>query len=306
MKRSISLVNKLRALIVFPIHLCFQLVNLALWGGLIILFGLLRFLLPFQTVDGLLLNIMHRLYLSFGILSVALIKIFNRIEIRIDIDEPLSKQKWYLITANHISYLDIILLIDFCAPRIPPPKFFLKKELIWLPFVGLAAWALDMPFMRRYTQAYLEKHPELRGKDIETTRASCSKFINRPTTVINFVEGTRFTEAKHAKTQSKFSHLLHPKAGGIAFTLSAMGELFSNVLDITLAYPNSSHPMMDMLSGRMTSIIIDVRTLPVTNELIGDYFNNSNFQSNFRSWLNELWKGKNERMKAWMANYSAK
>ncbi|MGB3726232.1 MAG: acyltransferase [Glaciecola sp.] len=297
--------SKLRAVFIFPLHLSLQLINLAIWGGLIIVFGCVRFLLPVKSISSNLLNIMHRLYFAFGILSVALIKIFNRIEVRHEIDEPLSKQKWYLITANHISYLDIILLIDFCAPRIPPPKFFLKQQLIWLPFVGLAAWAMDMPFMRRYSQAFLAKHPHLRGTDIETTKASCQKFVNRPTTVINFVEGTRFTPTKQAQRKSPFSHLLRPKAGGIAFTLSAMGELFSNVLDITLAYPNSTHPMMDMLSGRMTTIVIDVRTLEVSNELIGDYFNNNTFKENFQVWLNRLWEHKNARMKKWMAEYNA-
>lgn len=295
--------SRLSAIIIFPFHLCLQLSNLGFWGGCIIVFGLVRFLLPIKSVRTLLLDLMHRLYSTFAIISVAMIKIFNRLEIRIDIDEPLSKQKWYLITANHISYLDIILLIDFCAPRIPPPKFFLKQQLIWLPFVGLAAWAMDMPFMRRYTQAFLEKNPHLKGKDIETTKKSCEKFIDRPTTVINFVEGTRFTKQKHAQRKSPYSHLLRPKAGGIAFTLTAMGELFSNILDITIAYPNSKHPMMDMLSGRMTRIAIEVKTLEVSTALIGDYFDNPSFQENFQAWINRLWLEKNERMKRWMTQW---
>ncbi|WP_371195390.1 acyltransferase [Glaciecola sp. SC05] len=291
----------LRSYIIFPIHLFLQLFNLAVWGLLVIAFGIVKLLLPIRSVQQVLLGIMHRLYFSFGIFSVALIKVFNRIEIRIEIDQALSKQKWYLITANHVSYLDIILLVDFCAPRIPPPKFFLKKQLIWLPFVGLAAWALDMPFMRRYSQAFVERHPHLRGKDIETTKRYCQRYIDKPTTVINFVEGTRFTPAKHSARKSPFSHLMRPKAGGIAFTLSAMGELFSNILDITIAYPNSKHPMMDMLCGRMTTIIIDVTTLPVTQEIIGDYFENPEFQTRFQTWLNALWEKKNARMRAWMS-----
>jgi len=295
--------SKVRACTIFPIHLILQFSNLGFWGMCIIIFGVIRFLIPIKEVSSRLLDIMHRLYSTFAIISVAMIKIFNRIEIQIDIDKPLSKKKWYLITANHRSYLDIILLIDFCAPRIPPPKFFIKKQAIWLPFVGLAAWALDMPFMRRHNQAYLEKHPHLRGKDIETTRKSCEKFVDRPTTVINFVEGTRFTPQKHALQKSPFSHLLRPKAGGIAFTLTAMGELFSNILDITIAYPHSKHPMMDMLSGRMTRIAIEVKTLEVSQELIGDYFDNPTFQAGFQQWVNELWLNKNERMKKWMTQW---
>uniref|UniRef100_UPI0010A083C7 acyltransferase n=1 Tax=Ningiella ruwaisensis TaxID=2364274 RepID=UPI0010A083C7 len=290
----------LRSILIFPIHLSFQLINLGFWGSLVIVFGLIKLLIPFAAFRNFLLSIMHRMYFSFGILSVAFIKMFNRIEIRIEIDKALSKDKWYLITANHISYLDIILMIDFCAPRIPPPKFFLKKELIWLPFVGIGAWALDMPFMRRYSREFVAKNPHLRGKDIETTKHYCERYIDKPTTVINFVEGTRFTLEKHAKRKSPFSHLMRPKAGGIAFTLSAMGNLFSNILDITIAYPNSRHPMMDMLSGRMTKIIIDVTTLPVTQELIGDYFNDEHFQARFQTWINTLWEKKNARMRAWM------
>ena len=292
--------SKIRGYLIFPIHLVLQFSNLGFWGGCIFLLGVVRFIVPIPAFSRFLLDVMHRFYNAFAIISVAMIKIFNRIEIQIDIDEPLSKQKWYLITANHISYLDIMLLIDFCAPRIPPPKFFVKKQVIYLPFVGLAAWALDMPFMRRYSQAYIAKYPHLKGKDIETTRKSCEKFIGKPTTVINFVEGTRFTPTKHAQTNSPYSHLLRPKAGGIAFTLTAMGELFSNILDITIAYPNSKHPMMDMLTGRMTRIVIDVKTLDVSNELIGDYFNNPTFQAGFQRWINQLWKNKNERMKKWM------
>lgn len=295
--------SKLRTYLIFPVHLVLQFSNLGLWGGGIIIFGIIRFLIPVKSVSSFLLDIMHRLYSTFAIISVAMIKIFNRIEIRIDIDEPLSKQKWYLITANHTSYLDIILLIDFCAPRIPPPKFFIKKQAIWLPFVGLAAWALDMPFMRRYTQDYLQKNPHLKGKDIETTRKSCEKFIDRPTTVINFVEGTRFTRKKHSLSKSPFSHLLRPKAGGIAFTLTAMGELFSNILDITIVYPDSKHPMMDMLSGRMTRIAIEVKTLEVSAELIGDYFDNPCFQQRFQQWVNQLWLNKNERVQKWMTQW---
>lgn len=292
--------KKYTSIIIFPIHLVLQFTSLAFWGGNIIVFGLIRFLLPFKLVNRLLLKLMHVFYSSFATLSIAMIKFFNRIEFRVDIDEPLSKQKWYLITANHISYLDIVLLIDFCTPRIPPPKFFVKRQLIWMPFVGLAAWALDMPFMRRYTQQFLERNPKLRGKDIESTRKSCEKFIDTPTTVINFVEGTRYTKEKHLKRKSPFSHLLRPKAGGIAFTLTVMGELFSNILDITIAYPDSKHPMMDMLCGNMTAIVIEVKTIEILDELRGDYFENPSFKESFQNWINRLWFNKNDRMKILM------
>ncbi len=196
---------------IFIIHTTLQVLNLALWGGLIIVLGLVKLLLPNGPVKALWNKIMHTLMFSFGRFSVLLIRLFNNIDIECAVHGELAKDRWYLIIANHLSYLDIILLIEFATHRIPAPKFFLKKELIWLPFVGLGAWALDMPFMHRYTRAYLEKHPEKKGKDLETTKAYCEKFRTVPTTVINFVEGTRFTTEKHTAKQSPYSNLLPPK-----------------------------------------------------------------------------------------------
>ncbi len=283
---------------IFLLHLPLQLLNLALWGGLIILLGLFKLLFSQAIASRFINPVMHNFMLWFGKISVGLIRLFNPVQFDYRIDQQLSQHNWYLIVANHLSYLDIILLIEFAHGRIPPPKFFLKKELIWLPFVGLGAWALDMPFMRRYSQAFIAKNPHLRGKDIETTRKSCEKFKSQPTTVINFVEGTRFTDEKHQQKNSPFECLLPPKAGGIAFTLAAMGELFTNILDVSIAYPqNRRHPMFEMLSGQMTHIVIDVRVLEVNDDVIGDYFNNNNFKQRFQQWLNDLWHTKDQRLK---------
>ncbi len=283
---------------IFILHTALQIANLALWGGLIILLGLIKLVLPNGPVRAAWNKLMHALMFSFGRISVLLIRLFNNVDIECAVHGELAKDRWYLIIANHLSYLDIILLIEFATHRIPAPKFFLKKELIWLPFVGLGAWALDMPFMHRYTRAFLEKHPEKKGKDLETTKAYCEKFRTVPTTVINFVEGTRFTSDKHAAKQSPYAHLLPPKAGGVSFTLAAMGELFTNVLDISLLYPeNRRHPMMAMLSGQMTKIVIDVNVTPVPELQHQTQRSDTEFRLYFQDWLNTLWKSKDNRIK---------
>ena len=279
--------------ILFPLHFLLQILNLGFWAILITALGLVKLVLPFSWVAKLLNPAMHGFMFCFGLISVMLIKLTNKVEWDCTINGELSKQNWYLMTPNHLSYLDIILLIEFAAMRIPAPKFFLKKELIWLPFVGLGAWALDMPFMQRYSRQFVEQNPHLKGKDIETTRKSCAKFKTTPTTVINFVEGSRFTPEKHALKGSTFNNLLPPKAGGIAFTLAAMGELFTNILDVTILYPNNQvHPMMDMLSGKLNKVVIHIDVLPVSDEVIGDYFNDDDFKSNFQTWLNGVWQQK--------------
>ena len=43
---------------------------------------------------------------------------------------------------------------------------------------------------------YLLRNPQKRGQDLHTTRRSCAKFKHIPTTVVNYVEGTRFTDQK--------------------------------------------------------------------------------------------------------------
>ncbi|WP_414830977.1 acyltransferase [Alteromonas sp. H39] len=283
--------------LIFVLHTALQITNLALWGGLIILLGLVKLIIPVAAFRRALMTVMHGMMFCFGTISVGFIRFFNSVEMDYRIHGELSKENWYLIVANHLSYLDIILLIEFAAKRIPAPKFFLKQELIWLPFVGLGAWALDMPFMRRYSKAYLAKHPEKQGKDIETTKAYCQKFKSTPTTVINFVEGTRYTPKKHALRASQYRNLLPPKAGGVAFTLTAMGDLFTNVLDVSLLYPkNAKHPMMSMLCGQMTQIVIDVNVMEVPEPASDVPADPQDFRSRFQGWLNTLWAMKDSRI----------
>ena len=117
--------------------------------------------------------------------------------------EGLSTREWYLVVSNHRSWVDILVLQAVFNRRIPFLKFFLKQQLIWVPFLGLAWWALDFPFMRRHSPEYLEKHPEQRGKDLDVTRRACEKFRLIPTSVMNFVEGTRFTPSASTPHSSR-------------------------------------------------------------------------------------------------------
>lgn len=209
--------------------------------------------------------------------------------------EDLSKENWYLVISNHKSWTDIVVLCVLLRNHIPMNKYFLKQQLAWIPFVGLACWALDMPFMKRYSRSHLLKHPELRGKDIEATRRSCEKFRIRPTTIVNFVEGTRSTKEKRIKSHSPYRNLLPPKAAGIAFTLNALGQQFDRVLNVTLLYPdNNRSPFLDLLSERMKRIVVHVETLSVSSEMHGDYFNDKVFKRKFQLWLNNLWQQKDQ------------
>ncbi|ENP2075121.1 acyltransferase [Klebsiella michiganensis] len=211
--------------------------------------------------------------------------------------DGLNKKNWYLLISNHHSWADIVVLCVLFRKHIPMNKYFLKQQLAWVPFIGLACWALDMPFMRRYSRGYLLRHPEHRDKDVETTRRSCEKFRAHPTTIVNFVEGSRFTEEKQQQTRSPYQNLLSPKAAGIAMALSVLGSQFDKLLNVTLCYPeNNQKPFYDMLSGRLTRIVVRVSLEPVTEELHGDYVNDKNFKRRFQRWLNRLWEEKDRQL----------
>jgi 1-acyl-sn-glycerol-3-phosphate acyltransferase len=223
--------------------------------------------------------------------------LFNKIEWKVSGNENLSKNAWYLLIANHQSWLDIFVLSNFARTHIPEPKYFLKDSLKKVPFIGMGCWALDMPFMKRYSKSFLKKHPQLVGTDIETTKRSCNKFKNTPTTIINFVEGTRFTPEKHQIQNNNFQHLLSPKAGGIAFTLATMGEQFDKILNITLVYPqNKGHIMKDMLKGKLKEIVIDIEQIDDIEKLRGNYHDDVQYKQTFHRWLTELWQSNDTKI----------
>ncbi len=216
----------------------------------------------------------------------------------------LSNERWYLVIANHQTWVDIIALQTILNRRIPFLKFFIKHELIWFPFLGVAWWAMDMPFMKRYSKSYLAKHPDKKGQDLKATRAACQKFRATPTTVINFIEGTRFSEQKRLRRASKFKYLLPPRAGGIALSLSSMGDMFDAILDITIAYPGGNPPKFwQMCRGEFRRVVIDVRQRPIEEWMLaGDYAGDREFRAHFHQWLTSIWVEKDAHIGSLLAD----
>jgi 1-acyl-sn-glycerol-3-phosphate acyltransferase len=221
---------------------------------------------------------------------------------QVEIDGHLRAGGWYLVNANHRSWVDIFVLQKTFNRRIPMLKFFLKQQLIWVPVIGIAWWALDFPFMRRHSEAQLKKNPALREQDRETTRRSCERFALVPTSVMNFAEGTRFTAAKHAAQQSPYPHLLKPKAGALALALNAMGHQFQALLDVTIVYLDGTPTYWDLACGRMGRVALHVKERPIPTHLAdGDYGGDAAFRAEFQAWLGELWADKDRRIAAMLA-----
>jgi 1-acyl-sn-glycerol-3-phosphate acyltransferase len=262
----------------------------------IIFLSLFKFILPFSPV----IVILDKILITIDTLCISINSFNSDLFSKIDWDirglEKLEKKEWYLVMSNHQSWVDILVLQRILNKKIPMLKFFLKKELIWVPFLGLAWWALDFPFMKRYSRKLLAQKPHLRGKDLESTRKACEKFKHTPVSIMNFVEGTRFTPKKKESQKTTFVHLLKPKAGGVAFVLGSMGNYLHKIIDVTIIYPGKATNFWEFMSGRTKRIIVDFEVLEVSQALKGDYFNDPEYKAVFCEWLNRIWVEKDKRI----------
>ncbi len=255
---------------------------------------------PWQKMLSYLLDGCATSWITFNNLNQ---KLLSNTQWTVEGVDALTRKDWYLVISNHQSWVDILVLQRVFNRKIPFLKFFLKKELIWVPLLGVAWWALDFPFMRRYSKSFLAKHPHLKGKDLETTRQACEKFRYKPVSIMNFVEGTRFTPAKHSRQASPFRYLLKPKAGGMAFVLSAMGSQLHKLLDVTIHYPQGIPTYWDFVCGQVKSIHVKVRVFSIeelmkSDAFAMDYFDNPEQRVKFQQWLNSIWSDKDATLES--------
>lgn len=267
--------------------------NTLLWCLPIYLFAILKFLIPQKHVRRFCSRIMVYFAEAWISINALNLKLTQNIRWEIRGLSHLRKNGTYLICSNHQSWVDIIVLQTVLNRRIPFLRFFLKQELLYVPFLGLAWWALDFPFMKRHSREYLEKHPHKRGDDIAATKRACERLRGVPVSILNFLEGTRFTEAKHREQNSPFQNLLKPKAGGLSFVLEAMGDQFDSLLDVTIVYPKGAVTFFEMLSGKLEQVIVDIRRLEIPKNFL-----NSNFQNDedarlqLQEWIKDIWTNK--------------
>ena len=278
--------------------------NTFFWFPFLLLGTLLKIVIPVhfarKIMTLLLINIAN-IWVSGNSLILALTERTNWV---VTGTEDLVKDDWYFVNCNHQTWSDIPIVQKIMNRKTPMLKFFLKKELIWVPIMGICWWALDFPFMKRFSAEYIKKHPEMRGKDLETTRKACEKFKTTPVAVLNFLEGTRFTPAKHDKQQSPYTNLLKPKYGGAAFVLSSMGEQMHTMLDITVFYPDGTPGFWDLLCGKVKVVVVDVRKVSIPSTLRGkDYSQDNVFKAEFKGWINTVWQDKDKLIEQFKATY---
>ena len=264
------------------------LTNTLLTAIQVLILAIIKFIIPIKPVRRQISKLLNFLSENwFSVNNFAMRIIYN---IKFDISGSMNLQKnnWYLLLSNHQSWIDCMVLLKVFNRKIPTPKFFSKQQIFWIPLFGLAWWALDFPFMKRYSKAKIEKNPKLKGKDLEATKKACKKFKFIPVSVVNFVEGTRFTLQKKEKSKSPYKNLLKPKAGGTALVLNSMQGKMNTILDITIIYPQGVVTMWQFLCGCLKNVKVIINQIPVTDELIGNYADDPNYRLFIQTWLNEI------------------
>jgi 1-acyl-sn-glycerol-3-phosphate acyltransferase len=283
-----KIINLLKGLF----SITFASINLIFWGSLILFFTIFKIIIPLEGPRNFFSKILIGLgngWIKGNNFNMALTQ---NIVWKVEGLESLQLDEWYMVISNHQSWLDILVLQRIFLGKIPFLKFFLKQELIWVPILGPCWWALDFPFMKRYSKEFLEKNPHLRGKDLETTKIACEKFKKMPISIMNFVEGTRFTKQKQAKKKSPYKNLLSPKAGGVGFLISAMGDYIHKLINVTIYYPSSRKSLWDLFFGKINEIRVKVEIQDIPMELKGDIEKDPKVRENVQKFLNETWEKK--------------
>lgn len=247
--------------------------------------SLFKLVLPFRSVRRVIDAVLSAIAESWIAVNKFWMNAVGRTRWQVSGVDGLRYRGWYLVSCNHQSWVDILVLQWVFNRKIPLLKFFIKHELIYVPIMGLAWWALDFPFMKRRGGASAQK-------DLETARKACEKFKVIPTSVISFMEGTRYTPAKHAQQKSPYQHLLKPKTGGVGMALETMGELFDCMVDVTIVYPGGVPTFMDLMTGRIDEVIVQVQPRPIPKELLVDEQGRAADRAALQRWINGLWEQK--------------
>ena len=267
-------------------------VNTLILAILMIPLGIIKFLIPIKNLRASFTKIIIKIgEIWISVNSLWVIKL-HKPNLEIHGQENLDGNSWFLSTSNHQSAADIFIVQLITNRKIPMLKFFIKYELIYVPVIGICWWALDMPFLKRYTQEQIKRNPKLEGRDYKKMKKSLEHYSLHPVSIFSYAEGTRFSKEKHINQNSKFSHLLKPKEGGLAIALSNVNKI-KELIDITIIYDSDNLGFWNYLCGNIKNIKIFISKTKIPSKyLIDTLITNNELRSDFKLWLYDRWAEK--------------
>lgn len=299
------MLNFLPGPLLFLINLVLFAADAILLATPVVVLGIVRFLLPLKSVATVIEKIDYYIYWLWSINSKHIILLTNNIKFHISGDEPLGPGKSCVVISNHKSWIDILMLTTVFEAKIPITKFFMKKNLIYIPFIGLACYALGMPFLRRYPKEKILKNPKLRAKDIETTKRACRDFVDYPASLVSYVEGTRYTHKKAEKYHSPYKNLMPPKYTGLGVAISEIGKDIECIYNLTFYYPDLKKPgFLELLLGRVKHVYARIEVIRSEEIPQGNYLEDNQFKQEFSSYIQNLWDQKDLVLEEFKADYA--
>ena len=273
-------------------------INTIVMCSILFVFAFFKLISPTRGLRDFFSRILHWLTEFWTGLNNGLWSLYRTTKWDIELPDTLNRKGTYLVSSNHQSWVDILALQKALNRKIPLLTFFIKHELIYVPFLGLAWWALDMPFMKRPTREQVKNNPALKGKDLENARKACEKFQTIPVSMMSFAEGTRFSRAKAERSNSPYDNLLKPKVGGIGMVLYALGDKLQSMIDVTIVYPKKDEQdytptFWQLVTGQIPNIIVRVRELEIPRHLLGRNFRTDrDIRKELEAWINQVWMEK--------------
>ncbi len=259
------------------------------------LLSITRFLVPAGAARNWVRRFLAGMAETWIAINNMLFSILRLTQWDIEIPEGLNRKGCYLVNSNHQTWVDVVVLQRSFNRSLPFFRFFLKSPLIWVPFLGIAWWALDMPFMHRASAQQMKRRPGLKGKDLENARKACEKFRDIPVAMMNFPEGTRFSVDKRDRGKSPYRNLLVPRIGGSGQVLYALGGQLEALIDVTIVYPGdggagTAPTFWHLVSGQIPRIVVRARQCEIPPQLLGRNFRTDReFRRELESWANQLW-----------------
>ena len=271
-------------------------VELIIGFGTLTIVNIPRAIFPFKSLKIKLSKISNTIgeYTVYGLKII--MKIMHRDAMQVFDNNEFDKNQWYMAVSNHQSWADIFILLVAAHKRIPLLKFFMKKELAWIPFIFLANKTLNMPFVNRHSKKQLEKNPNLRFKDYENTLMACKRFQRSPSTIFSYAEGTRNNSTKHKAQNSPYKNLLIPRVGGIATALSAMPNI-DVLVDYSVVYKSNKRGAWAFLKGDMRDVKVSVKKYNIPEDLKNkNYSTDEEYRKNFKIWIEGIWEEKDKEI----------
>jgi 1-acyl-sn-glycerol-3-phosphate acyltransferase len=272
--------------------LLYIVINLCFWLAPLIPLSLLKMIIPINRVQDTISSLMAWIYnLAVWCDDFLFLRIMG-IKLAVEGIKEQYPKKFYIIIANHQSWNDIFILQHLFNWRTPVLKFLVKRELIYLPLVGLICWAYGYPFLKRRSLKGRTRNGSQRHGDVVVLEKALDRFIRYPATVINLVEGTRFSPAKARGQKSPYEYLLKPRAGGLTTMLDLLGNRVEVILDVTIIYDCEDPTFWNFLCGQCRRVFIKVK------EHSPDEISPARDFETVATWIDGIWKEKDLKIRA--------